>query len=113
MQPRPHDKPAESYTDWPHVLVIGFEDLPPVAYAVIAALGGEVLNDRAYARVVEEEEQTGTEGGAVERVRPSSPDAWLFCSFCGKAQHQVKRLVAGPGVYICNECVDIANEIID
>ena len=34
------------------------------------------------------------------------------CSFCGKAQEQVKRLVAGPGVYICDECITLCNEII-
>ena len=37
----------------------------------------------------------------------------LKCSFCGKTQEQVKRLVAGPGVYICDECVDLCTEIID
>ncbi len=35
------------------------------------------------------------------------------CSFCGKTQSQVRRLIAGPGAYICNECVDLCNEIID
>lgn len=35
------------------------------------------------------------------------------CSFCGEPQNQVKRLVAGPGVYICNECIDLCSEIID
>ena len=38
---------------------------------------------------------------------------FLKCSFCGKTQNQVKKLVAGPGVYICNECIDLCNEIID
>ena len=37
----------------------------------------------------------------------------LHCSFCGKAQKEVKKLIAGPTVYICNECVDLCNEIID
>ena len=37
----------------------------------------------------------------------------LKCSFCGKLQEQVKRLVAGPGVYICDECVELCNEIIE
>jgi ATP-dependent Clp protease ATP-binding subunit ClpX len=37
----------------------------------------------------------------------------LKCSFCGKAQEQVKKLIAGPGVYICDECIDLCNEIID
>jgi hypothetical protein len=40
------------------------------------------------------------------------PNAPLTCSFCGKGQRQVDRLVAGPGVYICNECVDKCVEII-
>jgi len=37
----------------------------------------------------------------------------LKCSFCGKSQKQVKKLIAGPGVYICNECIDLCNEIIE
>ena len=37
----------------------------------------------------------------------------LKCSFCGKSQKQVKKLIAGPGVYICDECVDLCNEIIE
>src|SRR6266487_2190022 len=36
----------------------------------------------------------------------------LRCSFCGKSQNEVKKLIAGPTVYICNECIDICNEII-
>ena len=36
-----------------------------------------------------------------------------MCSFCGKSQRQVKKLIAGPGVYICDECIDLCNEIID
>jgi len=37
----------------------------------------------------------------------------LKCSFCGKSQKQVRKLIAGPGVYICDECIDLCNEIID
>jgi ATP-dependent Clp protease ATP-binding subunit ClpX len=37
----------------------------------------------------------------------------LKCSFCGKAQEQVKKLIAGPGVYICDECIELCNEIIE
>lgn len=37
----------------------------------------------------------------------------LCCSFCGKSQNDVKKLIAGPGVYVCNECIDICNEIIN
>ena len=35
------------------------------------------------------------------------------CSFCGKSQEEVRKIVAGPGVYICNECIDLCKEIID
>ena len=35
------------------------------------------------------------------------------CSFCGKTQESVKKIVAGPGVYICNECIGLCNEIIE
>ncbi len=38
--------------------------------------------------------------------------ALLYCSFCGKSQHEVRKLIAGPSVYICDECVDLCNDII-
>jgi ATP-dependent Clp protease ATP-binding subunit ClpX len=41
------------------------------------------------------------------------PSDQLQCSFCGKSQRQVKKLIAGPGVYICDECIELCNEIID
>ncbi|RME67337.1 MAG: ATP-dependent Clp protease ATP-binding subunit ClpX, partial [Nitrospirae bacterium] len=37
----------------------------------------------------------------------------LHCSFCGKTQDEVQKLIAGPSVYICNECVDLCNEILE
>jgi len=40
-------------------------------------------------------------------------DGQLECSFCGKSQDEVKKLIAGPGVYICNECVDLCNDILE
>jgi ATP-dependent Clp protease ATP-binding subunit ClpX len=42
----------------------------------------------------------------VERTPP------IKCSFCGKSQTEVKKIIAGQGVYICNECIDLCNEII-
>src|SRR5690606_40290262 len=36
----------------------------------------------------------------------------LYCSFCGKSQHEVCKLIAGPSVFICDECVDLCNDII-
>ena len=37
----------------------------------------------------------------------------FFCSFCGKNQKEVKKLIAGPSVYICNECIKLCGEIVD
>src|SRR5512146_655639 len=42
----------------------------------------------------------------------SSTEKTLYCSFCGKSQHEVKKLIAGPSVFICDECIDLCNEII-
>jgi ATP-dependent Clp protease ATP-binding subunit ClpX len=44
---------------------------------------------------------------------PKNYDSHLKCSFCGKSQEQVRKLIAGPGVYICDECVELCNEILD
>ena len=46
-------------------------------------------------------------------ARTTDSNEQLLCSFCGKSQRQVKKLIAGPGVYICDECIDLCNEIID
>jgi ATP-dependent Clp protease ATP-binding subunit ClpX len=42
----------------------------------------------------------------------SSTEKNLYCSFCGKSQHEVKKLIAGPSVFICDECIDLCNDII-
>ncbi len=42
----------------------------------------------------------------------SDSEKLLYCSFCGKSQHEVKKLIAGPSVFICDECVDLCNDII-
>ena len=39
-------------------------------------------------------------------------DKLLYCSFCGKSQHEVKKLIAGPSVFVCDECVELCNDII-
>jgi ATP-dependent protease Clp ATPase subunit len=46
-------------------------------------------------------------------VRTSSDDDALLCSFCAKSKRQVEKLIAGPNVYICDECVELCNEILD
>jgi ATP-dependent Clp protease ATP-binding subunit ClpA len=50
--------------------------------------------------------------GPGKRRRRKRGKADLACSFCGKSQEQVKKLIAGPGVYICDECIDLCNEIL-
>ena len=68
--------------------------------------GGEGVRDH----------RSGDLGALVGRdvvARPTDSNEQLLCSFCGKSQRQVKKLIAGPGVYICDECIDLCNEIID
>lgn len=45
------------------------------------------------------------------RQRKKDPDV-LYCSFCNKSQHEIRKLIAGPKSYICDECIEICNEII-
>ena len=44
--------------------------------------------------------------------KTSSGEKLLYCSFCGKSQHEVKKLIAGPSVFVCDECIDLCNDII-
>ena len=44
--------------------------------------------------------------------KSSGSDKLLYCSFCGKSQHEVRKLIAGPSVFICDECIDLCNDII-
>ena len=46
------------------------------------------------------------------RARKTPDGKELSCSFCGKSQKEVRKLIAGPSVYICDECVELCNEII-
>lgn len=45
-------------------------------------------------------------------TKQGNSESTLYCSFCGKSQHDVKKLIAGPSVFICNECIELCNEII-
>ena len=58
-----------------------------------------------------------TEPRAKRRAHPrragSGVTTTLYCSFCGKSQHEVRKLIAGPTVFICDECVDICTDIVD
>ena len=49
----------------------------------------------------------------AEETRGKGEDGkLLYCSFCGKSQHEVRKLIAGPSVYVCDECVELCNDII-
>ncbi len=58
-------------------------------------------------------DESGVTEVEPEVARATEGNEQLLCSFCGKSQRQVKKLIAGPGVYICDECIDLCNEIID
>ncbi|MFO7954605.1 ATP-dependent Clp protease ATP-binding subunit ClpX [Thioalkalivibrio sp.] len=47
-----------------------------------------------------------------DETTPSADGKLLYCSFCGKSQHEVRKLIAGPSVFICDECVELCNDII-
>jgi ATP-dependent Clp protease ATP-binding subunit ClpX len=48
----------------------------------------------------------------ADKDKKGTPEKLLYCSFCGKSQHEVKKLIAGPSVFICDECIDLCNDII-
>ena len=48
----------------------------------------------------------------AERDHQGSDGKILYCSFCGKSQHEVRKLIAGPSVFVCDECVELCNDII-
>jgi hypothetical protein len=60
--------------------------------------------------IAEEAMKPAREDPPRQREKPSSPA--LCCSFCGRQQHEVQRLIAGPSVYICDECIGLCNDII-
>ena len=59
------------------------------------------------------EQVSRAKGSGLAVARIGDGGDLLKCSFCGKSQKQVKKLIAGPGVYICDECIDLCNEIIE
>jgi hypothetical protein len=50
---------------------------------------------------------------AASRAPAASPPKTLYCSFCGKSQHEVRKLIAGPTVFICDECVALCADIVE
>jgi hypothetical protein len=58
-------------------------------------------------------EAAAPRAAAANELSPyPTPSKTLYCSFCGKSQHHVKKLIAGPGVYICDECVEICTDVV-
>ena len=45
-------------------------------------------------------------------IKKTGGEKLLYCSFCNKSQHEVKKLIAGPSVFICDECIDLCNDIV-
>ena len=48
----------------------------------------------------------------TDQERKGTDGKILYCSFCGKSQHEVRKLIAGPSVFVCDECVELCNDII-
>jgi ClpX C4-type zinc finger len=82
-----------------HRLIVGGSSPPDIA----AALG---LSDQQIHDVV------GTADGAGRRSRGRPPGAELACTFCGRPQRKARKLIAGPGVYICDACVALAEWVV-
>ena len=80
-----------------------------VAYGVI----DEVISTRDAGAARSGRRRVGLERRKASTVAKFGEGGDLVkCSFCGKSQKQVKKLIAGPGVYICDECIDLCNDII-
>ena len=89
-------------------------DPPDASHAPRAPILPEVrAQSREEIEVVERElKAIENELRAVASAKRAPASASLYCSFCGKDQEEVRKLVAGPAVFICDECIQIANDII-
>src|SRR5688500_16387361 len=88
-------RPPETLSERPHGIF------------AIAGSGNRGLGGLIAGRLVREpkdDEMTKLSGGDSKST--------LYCSFCGKSQHEVRKLIAGPTVFICDECVELCNDII-
>ena len=77
---------------------------------------GRKERDRLQEQLVEEMSQRQAAENRAREAEKQLADfqakPTLYCSFCGKSQHVVRKLIAGPTVFICNECVDLSGEIL-
>ena len=64
---------------------------------------------------IEAAQSAAPDGRALSRAGATGPtsSATLYCSFCGKSQYEVRKLIAGPTVFVCDECVELCNDIIE
>ena len=91
-----------------HILLAIVREKDGVACQILDKLG---LSMKEVRKVTLEAAQSWVQPKRARR-RDKSKDDLFSCSFCGKPQTQVEKLIAGPGVYICNECVDLCKDII-
>lgn len=80
--------------------------------ANIASLITQDFHDILDNAAQEAGSRASAEGGGEPLSDPSSEKNTLYCSFCGKSQHEVKKLIAGPTVFICDECIVLCTDII-
>jgi ClpX C4-type zinc finger/Domain of unknown function (DUF1902) len=91
-------------------LIVDFDDEAKVWYVKTSDLSG------VHAEGETLEQLCGKLPAIVSDLVESNQDrkpGTCYCSFCGKSQHQVPKLIAGPAVFICNECVDLCSEIVE
>ncbi len=73
----------------------------------------EAITSAAIAQLNSElAKQTGAGEHGTSEAASSSPEKTLYCSFCGKSQHEVKKMIAGPASFICDECVVLCMDTI-
>ena len=85
-------------------------DLPLSQSLAERALHLDRFTDSGYVRLAE---LLSLQNRDADAVVVGSTGQLLACSFCGKSQNQVRKVISGPGVFICDECIDLANDILD
>jgi predicted DNA-binding transcriptional regulator AlpA len=96
---------AEANVDTEHILLALVRESDGVAWQILDKLG---LKKKEVREVALESSRSWVR----PKRRSKRVEELMSCSFCSKTQKQVKKLIAGPGVYICNECIDLCNDII-
>ena len=106
---------GHNYVGTEHVLLGLIREGEGVAWQALTRLGLEAETTRAAVAGLLESARPGARsfaGGQVQVKFEQEPGVELRCSFCGKGAEEVAKIVAGPGVYICNECVALSADIV-